>query len=472
MEPRPWVFTVIRAQGYQQLRPEKAWRPIISVVVDEHQCYEVNLGCDGQNPNLKEHFIMRGEEVRSRVNINVYHQAQSKKKHKKRCLVATTSLTLQALSKLKSTEHSFKIPLSVAARSSIRGLGRGKSNSVYLIAKLEVPEAHTRLPYDSSMSEDHFDENIMSLGSSSLVSESESDGSTSFPCSSRAITPPVSPELSGIRTRRGYYSDTDDDRPLDEHVILINESYESSSFLNNDDFCFVGRESSLVSIAPSLLPRYTEQISVDNSVSFIEALVDSFSCYRELREACSDSEYERILEKLNSEWYFVGASLVALSGLDAAVFGFSSGSLFSVDSFARSSIAIGSVASGIGLAIDGWFLLVYGGANATKFQKHALDIYGKYLFFCISSRLPAVCMFVSACALMAFLIAVAWSAWPNAVLVMCFMAGILISLQFIVYGLHCVVVCMAKAVKAMRSGLMRCVRRPSNNVSEHSVSEK
>jgi hypothetical protein len=40
------------------LRPEKSWRPIISVVVDQHQHYEVNLGCDGQNPNLKERFMM------------------------------------------------------------------------------------------------------------------------------------------------------------------------------------------------------------------------------------------------------------------------------------------------------------------------------------------------------------------------------------------------------------------------------
>jgi hypothetical protein len=73
----PWVFTsrsisrqygtsfthnhattVIRARGYQPLRPEKSWRPIVSVVVDEHSHYEVNLGCDGQNPNLKERFVM------------------------------------------------------------------------------------------------------------------------------------------------------------------------------------------------------------------------------------------------------------------------------------------------------------------------------------------------------------------------------------------------------------------------------
>ncbi|KIK37333.1 hypothetical protein CY34DRAFT_92923, partial [Suillus luteus UH-Slu-Lm8-n1] len=137
------------------------------------------------------------------------------------------------------------------------------------------------------------------------------------------------------------------------------------------------------------------------SLSFIDALVDSFSSYSELRGACSDSEYARILEKLTSEWYFVEASvrdvitvLVVLM-LDAAMFGFSSSSLFSVNAFAQSAIALGSVASGIGFAIDGWFLLVYSGANAKKFQKLARDLYGKYPFFCISSRLPAVCMFAS-----------------------------------------------------------------------------
>ncbi|KAJ8596562.1 hypothetical protein M405DRAFT_856328 [Rhizopogon salebrosus TDB-379] len=302
--------------------------------------------------------------------------------------------------------------------------------------------------HDSSTSEDYLSGDIMSLGDSSPGSESESDETTDFPCSNRPITPTVSPELPGILICRGYISDTDDDRPLDEHVRLTNASYENSTSIDNDD--------DLIYIAPSLLPRYTEQISVDNSLSFINALVDSFSFYRELREANSDSEYEHILEKLKSEWYFVGASLVALSGLDAAVFGFSSGSLFSVDSFARHSIALGSVASGIGLVIDGWFLLIYGGASSEKFQKHSRDIYGKYLFFCISSRLPAVCMFISACALMAFLIAVAWSAWPKAVLVMCFMSGILVGLQFIIYGLHYVVVCMTWVVGTVRRGFTLC----------------
>ncbi|KAG1751903.1 hypothetical protein EDB19DRAFT_1674466 [Suillus lakei] len=389
---------VIRAQGYQPLRPEKSWRPIVSVVVDEYQRYEVNLGCDRQSPNLGQCFMMFMTVLG--VDINVYHQAPSKKKRKKRYLTATTSLSLQALSKLKGTANSFKIPLNSVVRPSMRGLARGRTVSVPLLAKLEVPEA-------------------------------------------QAMTIP--PEFSGIRIHRGYTSGTDDDLPLDEHVKLINGSYDSSAFTDNADLSAVAN---VVSLAPSLLPRYTEQISVDNSLSFIDALVNSFSSYSELREACSDSGYGRVLEKLMSEWYFVGASL------DAAVFGFSSSSLPSVNTFAQSAIALGSVASGIGLAIDGWFLLVYSGANAKKFQKLARDVYGKYLFFCISSCLPAVCMFVSAYALMAFLLLVGWSAWPTAVLVMCFTAGVPISLRFIIYGLHCAVVCMTEIIRRVRRGLM------------------
>jgi hypothetical protein len=464
LESRPWVITVIRAQGYQLLRPEKSWRPIISVVVDQHQHYEVNLGCDGQNPNLKERFMMRGADGRSQVDINVYYQPPSKKKRKKRYLMAKASLSLQALAKLRGTANSFKIPLSPVAQPSMRRLARGGTVSISLVAMLEVPETQAShdISQDSFTSGDQYDDDIKSLGRSSPMFESGSDSTSNLSCSSRAATPQIPPELAGIRIRRGYTSDTDDDRSLDEHVKQINDSYDSCTFTDDADSSAVVN---VVSLAPSLLPSYTEQISVDSSLSFIDALVDSFSPYSELREATKDSEYERILEKLTSEWYFVGASLVALAGLDAAVFGFSSSSLFSVNTFAKSSIALGSVASGIGIAIDGWFLLVYSGANAKRFQKFARDVYGKYLFFCISSRLPAVCMFVSACSLMAFLLSVAWSAWPTAVLVMCFIAGALISLQFIIYGLHCTIICMAEIFRRARRGLAWCLRRP--NVSEN-----
>jgi hypothetical protein len=51
------LITVIRSQGLGPLRPEKAWRPIVTVTFD-HQHHEIVLGSDGQNPNLKRSFYL------------------------------------------------------------------------------------------------------------------------------------------------------------------------------------------------------------------------------------------------------------------------------------------------------------------------------------------------------------------------------------------------------------------------------
>jgi hypothetical protein len=40
------------------MRPEKSWRPIITVEVDNHHLHETVLGVDGQNPNLKEKVLL------------------------------------------------------------------------------------------------------------------------------------------------------------------------------------------------------------------------------------------------------------------------------------------------------------------------------------------------------------------------------------------------------------------------------
>lgn len=45
-------------------------------------------------------------------------------------------------------------------------------------------------------------------------------------------------------------------------------------------------------------------------------------------------------------------------------------------------------------------------------------------------------MFISACALTACLALIAFATFPQGVLVICFMVGVLMSLQFIVFGVH------------------------------------
>jgi hypothetical protein len=72
-----------------------------------------------------------------------------------------------------------------------------------------------------------------------------------------------------------------------------------------------------------------------------------------------------------------------------------------------------------------------------------VDIYGSYFFFALSSRLPFLALLISVLALVGFLGAMAWTAWPAAVLVMCIFAGVLVSLQYIVYGIHCIALGLA-----------------------------
>lgn len=85
-------------------------------------------------------------------------------------------------------------------------------------------------------------------------------------------------------------------------------------------------------------------------------------------------------------------------------------------------------------------------------QTLAVDIYGSYFFFALSSRLPLLALFISVLALVGFLCAMAWTAWPNAVLIMCIFAGVLISLQFIVYGCHRIALCLAWVLRGVWLG--------------------
>ena len=57
-----------------------------------------------------------------------------------------------------------------------------------------------------------------------------------------------------------------------------------------------------------------------------------------------------------------------LHSVDTTVFGFSPGNLFNVDSVAKRSLIISSVAAATGLFVDVWFVFVYSGADAGKFQ--------------------------------------------------------------------------------------------------------
>lgn len=154
----------------------------------------------------------------------------------------------------------------------------------------------------------------------------------------------------------------------------------------------------------SVLPQYNEQEVVVRQLSFVERFVNRFAPYQELCQAEQDSQFEPILGRLLTEWYVMGGSVGSLQlfcsipaltieitsylqlqgtrfthiifsplnsfffSLNAAVFGFTPDATFSIDGLAKRAIAIGSIAAGIGLVADAWFIVAYSGADVTKFR--------------------------------------------------------------------------------------------------------
>ncbi|EDQ98372.1 uncharacterized protein LACBIDRAFT_336018 [Laccaria bicolor S238N-H82] len=169
------------------------------------------------------------------------------------------------------------------------------------------------------------------------------------------------------------------------------------------------------------------------SLSLMERVLASFTMYSELKEATTDSVYDKVFACLQTEWTYIGGLRVAdvpYISVDKAVFSISPGSLFDVNSYARSAIATSSIASGLGIACDAWFLLRCNWADLQTFIARARDVYGSYFFFSLSARVPGLCMFISALSLMLFLELVAFDAWPESVITICSMVGVVMSLQF------------------------------------------
>lgn len=64
-------------------------------------------------------------------------------------------------------------------------------------------------------------------------------------------------------------------------------------------------------ILPSLLPLtyVTDNVSVASGASYASSAFDTLTYHRELREARMDSDFDRIIGRLISEWYYTGASV-------------------------------------------------------------------------------------------------------------------------------------------------------------------
>ncbi|KAI0801529.1 hypothetical protein C8Q74DRAFT_499009 [Fomes fomentarius] len=459
----PWHLTVVRTRGLTFVRPEKSWRPIVTISVldgnrDQSMSHEVVLGSDGQNPNLKKSVIpVHDVSYSTRLIIQVFHRSQTKKKHRKRSLVGSASLSLNEFLNKHPLPHPRPIEYDVRLscpppQRKNPTIGGRQQHSATLTMKFAVPHKEPGMyespPFTPISEHPETSDGVFS------------DGASSTKASENINLEEKEPERNrGLRRRkrrkvRSYMSDDDyyDDEagysgsscsespapptPQDEYFPPIPDDEDSGY----GGTC--GDDESEVVFWPRILPMQVDQmsvVSVQASFSFAEACLDRYAPYHELREADEEGDCEKaekVLGRLLTEWYVVGASLLALAGIDAAVFGFGSDSLFTVAGISRRVVSIGGISAAIGLVCDAWFLVLYSGANAQKFLRLAKDVYGSYFFFCLTCRLPSVCMLISALALMAFLFAAAWTASPTAVLVMSFIAGFLLTSQFLVFGIH------------------------------------
>ncbi|KAH9854503.1 hypothetical protein C2E23DRAFT_884079 [Lenzites betulinus] len=472
----PWHLTVIRTRGLRYLRPEKSWRPIVCISVAErgHETgvlHEIVLGCDGQNPNLKSAIQISDVKPTTRLVIQVFHKSQTKKKNRKRTLVGTANLSVDEflnrhpLPHPSPVEYEVRLSCPPPQRKSPTISGK-QQHSAALTLKLAVPHTPSsrRARSASPFSDSHVEtDGMFSDGASSskgLIMSSTAEESASEAPWEQPPEPETLSGPPGLRRRRrktrGFCVDSASEGPLsessDEDPWLPPLPTPPDDYFGTYDekdwelnaWRFTGNEDCEEAVvSPSVLPMHSEQASVycmPPTLSLAESFVDTFGPYHELREADEEDDVEKaekILGRLLTEWYVVGASLLALAGIDAAVFGFAPDSTsFTVDGFSRSVVAIGAIAAGLGLVSDAWFLVLYSGANGAKFQRVAKDVYNSYFFFCLTCRLPTMCMFLSTLSLMFFLLAVAWTAWPTAVLVMSFAAGILLTSQFLVFGIH------------------------------------
>jgi len=109
-----------------------------------------------------------------------------------------------------------------------------------------------------------------------------------------------------------------------------------------------------------------------------------------------------------------------------------------------------------------------------NFKKNALDVYDTYLSFSVTSRMPIIFTFLSACSLTAFLVIVSASVWPTAAIVLCGMAGVVCTLQYLIYGLHSLWCFGQRILRAIRNGIVRGCARVfgTNSVSDDVVTDK
>jgi hypothetical protein len=180
--------------------------------------------------------------------------------------------------------------------------------------------------------------------------------------------------------------------------------------------------------------------------------------FSELSAAHTLAEFALVRQRLQQEWTFDGGFLLGLSAVNAAMFAINPDAIFKVNSYACTAVSISSAACGLGIACDVWFLVHYTWVDLETFARRSRDIYGSYISFALSSRMPTFCMLVASTSLVAFLGIVAYHGSSVGVLVLALLVVLVMFFQFIVYGTHQVFTFALNVLTAVADSLVKVVR--------------
>ena len=327
----------------------------------------------------------------TKLVIHVFHRSQTKKKHRKRNLVGSASLSLSEflnkhpLPHPRPVDYDVRLACPPPQRKSPT-IGGKQQHSATLTVRFHLPrrreeagpsQMQLESPPLSPVSEHYETEPLMSdapsctfpvLSSLSLsarvtdpssvtASRGQSETLVTNTPDERAGEVPwgKQPErdrldgTAGLRRRRqrrhkkpkvrGFHVDSDShaetdssedeegsscypDTPEDEHFPTIYENEPGFKFRNENEggedgygYGYGEGEEEGVVFSPSVLPVHAEQMGVGSasaSVSFAERCLYWISPYEEIREAAEDGDCEKaekVLARLLTEWYVVGASV-------------------------------------------------------------------------------------------------------------------------------------------------------------------
>ncbi|PIL31038.1 hypothetical protein GSI_05734 [Ganoderma sinense ZZ0214-1] len=471
----PFHITVVRMSGPLLLRCEEPERLILSIAVVDNDYdpglrQEVALGRDGQNLNLESAIPVHEVKATTKLIIEVYRPLEDKKKHMGRFLAGFAFLSLQEflnehppLPRLGSVDYDIQLA---------RYPPQCKSPTFEYGATVTMRfELHKSEPGPSQPE---------SAPSSSIPKHDEtrpllSDAPSSSRAPSRTLATNTPDETGREREQRGWGKQEGHNRPSgkklhgfhvdsdsgaetpseDEHFPTVYEDEPRFKFRSADEedgYAYEDEdeedeEDEEETFSPSELPvpyAFPERVGRVGEGTFEERFLRWISPYEEITEAAESRDREKaekVLARLQTEWDVVLPSslrLLLVGAVVAAVmarFAPESLKFLAPEGFPREALALAVLAASFGTEFSAVLLFLYGlCTNGVKFLAIVQDMYDTYILFSLTCRLPIFCMTISLVSSMAFLLALACTAWPTAMLVMSFITGLLLTTELIVFG--------------------------------------